>query len=258
MPPGVLAQLLEGTVQPGAEPVQLGAETGPVSGHGRARHPQLQGQRHQLLLGAVVQVALDSPPCLVGGGDHPGARFPQLPRQPPGLHRLVPQPGRQPAHHHRRDQEDPERGGALPVGRLERGVRRDEQIREGRRAQHRGHRGQRGAPRDGDGQHHQDIQNQQVQRGDVRLGQRDQAAHRGHQRRAGQQPAQPAAGTCSPQPCHPHAFSTNHDRRSLHGPNPRNGERRTPRTPRTGETAGRWVTAERGTLHATNPADRPD
>jgi hypothetical protein len=281
---GVLAQFVEGAGQPGAHPPQIRAQVGQVSWHGGLRHPQLQGQRDQALLGAVVQVTLDPAPGLLRAGHHPGPRVPQpglglsvadrgrgergelgdaadrawwpgealgphgrprlyhrpghalggdrqpgagrdqhlwfgpaahhgrgavpfvaqhdraagadrpaqfgrhrredlvsqraprderghpaqrglLPGQPGRLQRRVPQPGRQPAHHHRGDQEHPERGRAPPVGRLEPAVRRHEQEGEDGGAQHRGGRGQQGAPHDGDGQHHQHVQHQQVQRG---------------------------------------------------------------------------------------------
>ena len=35
--------------------------------------PQVQHQRDQLLLGAVVQITLDPPPGLIGSGDDPRA-----------------------------------------------------------------------------------------------------------------------------------------------------------------------------------------
>jgi hypothetical protein len=44
----------------------------------RLRRAQLQRQRHELLLHAVVQVALDPPPGRVGGGDNPRARGGEL------------------------------------------------------------------------------------------------------------------------------------------------------------------------------------
>jgi hypothetical protein len=52
----------------GLHPVQLGQ----LRGHGGLDQAQLEAERDQSLLGAVVQVALDPAPGVVGGGDDPG------------------------------------------------------------------------------------------------------------------------------------------------------------------------------------------
>jgi hypothetical protein len=59
--------------------VQLGAAPGRQRGLRRA---QLQGQRDQALLGAVVQVPFDPPARLVAGRDDPRARGGELGVQP--------------------------------------------------------------------------------------------------------------------------------------------------------------------------------
>ena len=57
----------------------------------RLEHPQVQGERDELLLGTVVQVALDPPAGVVGGLDDPQPRDPQLlhPGAQLGLQALV-------------------------------------------------------------------------------------------------------------------------------------------------------------------------
>ena len=56
---GDLAQFLQHSRQPGGSPVQLlHRHTGPGRCR-RLRGPQLEGERDQVLLGAVVQVTLD-------------------------------------------------------------------------------------------------------------------------------------------------------------------------------------------------------
>ena len=72
---GDLAQLVHRTGQPGGDPVELRAELGR---HRRMRRPRLQRQGDQPLLGTVVQVTLDPPARLVGGGDDPRTRGGQL------------------------------------------------------------------------------------------------------------------------------------------------------------------------------------
>ena len=74
----LLADLVDGARQAGvAQP--------------RLEHPQVQGERDELLLGAVVEVALDPPAGVVGGLDDPQPRDPQLlhPRAQLGLQALV-------------------------------------------------------------------------------------------------------------------------------------------------------------------------
>ena len=61
----LLADLVDGAREPAvAEP--------------RLEHPQVQRERDELLLGAVVEVALDPPARVVGGLDDPQPRHPQL------------------------------------------------------------------------------------------------------------------------------------------------------------------------------------
>jgi hypothetical protein len=47
-------------------------QLGQLRGHGGLGQAQLEAERDQSLLGAVVQVALDPAPGVVGGGDDPG------------------------------------------------------------------------------------------------------------------------------------------------------------------------------------------
>ena len=68
---GDLAQLLQHVVHLGDRALQ---PLGQLAGSGRRRRlrlPQLQGEGDQPLLGAVVQIALDAPARLVGGGHDP-------------------------------------------------------------------------------------------------------------------------------------------------------------------------------------------
>jgi hypothetical protein len=73
-----LAQLLKGAGQAVGDPGQLRPELGPLGRHGRLGGAEVQHQRDQPLLGAVVQVALDPPACLVTGGHDPCPRGGQL------------------------------------------------------------------------------------------------------------------------------------------------------------------------------------
>ena len=50
---------------------QLAAQLAELGRYRRLHHPQVQAQRHQLLLDAFVQITLDPPPRLIGGGDDP-------------------------------------------------------------------------------------------------------------------------------------------------------------------------------------------
>ena len=63
----------------------------PAVAEPRLQHPQVERERHELLLGAVVQVALDPAARVVGGLDDPQPRHPQLlhPRAQLGLQPLV-------------------------------------------------------------------------------------------------------------------------------------------------------------------------
>ena len=60
------ASLLDGAVQSHPQLARLRR-------HLRLRHPKLQRQRHQPLLGTVVQVAFDAPAGLIGGCHDPRA-----------------------------------------------------------------------------------------------------------------------------------------------------------------------------------------
>src|SRR5215469_16467816 len=66
---GNLAQFVEDVVQPGGYPVQLLRYS---TGHGRLGGAHVQGEGHQVLLGAVVQVVFDAAAGGIGGGDDPG------------------------------------------------------------------------------------------------------------------------------------------------------------------------------------------
>jgi hypothetical protein len=59
--------------QVGFDLLQLRAELGERGRHRRAGHAKLQHERDQPLLSAIVQVPLDPPTRLVGGGDDPRA-----------------------------------------------------------------------------------------------------------------------------------------------------------------------------------------
>ena len=73
-----VAQLLQGEVRLLAGPAHQ-LDRARVTGlHALLRHPEVQRERHQPLLRAVVQVALDPPPLRVGGGDDPRARVLEL------------------------------------------------------------------------------------------------------------------------------------------------------------------------------------
>jgi hypothetical protein len=67
-----LAQLLDRPVQLVGDPADLPLQLGQLRGHGGLGQAQLEAERDQSLLGAVVQVALDPAPGVVGGGDDPG------------------------------------------------------------------------------------------------------------------------------------------------------------------------------------------
>ena len=77
---GELAQLGRRLAQVGASPRR--AARGPRPGRSSTSRRRGHAQRHrdadELLLGAVVEVALDPPPRLVGGLDDARARLPQL------------------------------------------------------------------------------------------------------------------------------------------------------------------------------------
>ena len=63
-PAGVLAQFIERTLQSGRHPVQLGVEFLELGRYRCLGRPELQREGDELLLRAVVQVALDAAPGL--------------------------------------------------------------------------------------------------------------------------------------------------------------------------------------------------
>ena len=71
-----LAQLAERGIQAHGEPVDQRPGLGVADR--RAQHAQLEGEREQLLLGAVVEVALDAPAGVVGGLDDAQPRDAQI------------------------------------------------------------------------------------------------------------------------------------------------------------------------------------
>jgi hypothetical protein len=66
--PRVLTQFVQRVGQPRDDALEVGAELAEFGWYRRLRRAQLQRQRDQPLLGAVVQVALDLPTGMVGGG----------------------------------------------------------------------------------------------------------------------------------------------------------------------------------------------
>ena len=68
-PASVLAQFIERTGQPGGHPAEFGAQLAELRRHRSLRRPQLEGERDEPLLCAVVQVALDLQARLVGRSD---------------------------------------------------------------------------------------------------------------------------------------------------------------------------------------------
>ncbi len=73
-----LAQVVERLREALPDVRQLFGELVVVGRGHRLRARELERQRHQALLDAVVEVALEAPARLVGGGDQPGARGHQL------------------------------------------------------------------------------------------------------------------------------------------------------------------------------------
>ena len=73
-----LAQLVHHARQPLDDAGQLGVELAELGRHGRLSRAQLERERDELLLRAVVQVALDPLPCRIGGGHDPRARSGEL------------------------------------------------------------------------------------------------------------------------------------------------------------------------------------
>ena len=77
---GQLAQLLDGQLHVVGQLAEHLAGPVRVFGHDVAGQAQVDGQRHQVLLGAVVQVAFDPAAFGVPAGDDAGPRFAQLVR----------------------------------------------------------------------------------------------------------------------------------------------------------------------------------
>ena len=75
---GDLPQLVEHARQLLDDARQRALELAELRGHPCLRRAQLQPERDEPLLGAVVQIALDPPPRLIGGGDDPRPRGHQL------------------------------------------------------------------------------------------------------------------------------------------------------------------------------------
>jgi hypothetical protein len=71
---GDLAQPVDHVRDPFGHVRQLSAVRAQLARYSRLHGAYLEGKRYKLLLSAVVQVALDLPPCGVGGGDNPCAR----------------------------------------------------------------------------------------------------------------------------------------------------------------------------------------
>ena len=75
---GELAQLVQGAGGLGGQSLELRCQLVSLGRHRRFRQLQFQSEGDQPLLGAVMQIALDALPRLVGGGHDPGARGGQL------------------------------------------------------------------------------------------------------------------------------------------------------------------------------------
>ena len=69
-----LAQLVQRAGRSGGSAVEFRAQLPELGRHRGPRRAQLQRQRNQPLLGAIVQVPLDLPARLVGGGHDPRPR----------------------------------------------------------------------------------------------------------------------------------------------------------------------------------------
>jgi hypothetical protein len=78
MPRGQLAQLLERVLELLARGGQVGAGTVGIGLEAPLDHAQLERERHEPLLGAVVEIALQAPALGVAGLDDAGARAREL------------------------------------------------------------------------------------------------------------------------------------------------------------------------------------
>jgi hypothetical protein len=74
----VLTQFVQRVRQPGGDALQVGAEFAEFGWHRHLRRAQLQCQRDQALLGAVVQVTLDAASGLISSSDDARPRGDQL------------------------------------------------------------------------------------------------------------------------------------------------------------------------------------
>ena len=73
-PASELAQLGEAPLQLGPGPIQHLGHIRRIVIEPGSRQLECEGEGHELLLGAVVEVALDPPPLGVAGSDDPGPR----------------------------------------------------------------------------------------------------------------------------------------------------------------------------------------
>jgi hypothetical protein len=76
-----VAEILECVLDPLLHLAEQLALSGGICSREALRHARLDGERHQLLLRAVVQVAFEAPTLLVLGGDESLARRAQVPEQ---------------------------------------------------------------------------------------------------------------------------------------------------------------------------------
>jgi hypothetical protein len=84
-----LAQLLDHAGQAGRRARELLAKLEPVRRRGRLGGPELQPERHEPLLCAIVEVALDAVALGVGGSRDRRERAPAPARRPPPRSKLV-------------------------------------------------------------------------------------------------------------------------------------------------------------------------
>ena len=77
-PGGERAELVEGAVDVVGQPLEQLAGAGRAAGHHLLGELEPDPQRDEPLLAAVVQVALDPPALVVGRGEDPRPRGPQL------------------------------------------------------------------------------------------------------------------------------------------------------------------------------------
>jgi hypothetical protein len=73
-PARVVTQLIQHARQAGRHAAQFGVKIAQAGRHCRLRHAQAERERHEALLRAVVEIALDTAPGLVGGSNDARAR----------------------------------------------------------------------------------------------------------------------------------------------------------------------------------------